>query len=608
MDLEKERENITDMMQSYELNAIRSDDEIESKRSEGKALVDEKINEFQEQYDEFERQIKDAKNRLERLKEQKNNDIDKYVSNYSNNYYNGEDSRIRNDLEVEYDKRISELEDYINYLSTRQKESRTTYGKDVYDLKQKNIEDIKQRQKYSNVDNRMNAYEKDIVRKNLTLARERLNTDLLDRQSRIAELRKEIEEISTIELENQLKKSQSIYDEIQLRIANGIPIVGNGHELKASFELSKRIQEAIDRTNKERNSKIEKLNTLTGELEQLNAVLHDYDDAINSMRYTEEEAASLLRSLAPFEQEELDRRINRRNQILNIEEPKTDDIINDQEIENSVELSDNSFVTPPQINDTIELDSFNIGDVSAPDMSTAKDNETNVDNLDSALSGMLTDILENVKSLKRIKINNNDDNLKLKVDNDTYEVQNEKGIKLPNGNYINAASLCTAIENYKAKLNTDTYQPKTYVVKGLSKAYTLTKENIKNLKNMVCMASKVSLMPNMNDTKNVIASESLLKAGTPKVNELIGKNISMPDEYIDEYVSFRDLMTLLNQTFTEKKETWIDKLRHTLTKENLKAKASELYSKMKVYIPNKEDLKNAFDLYEYADKENTKTK
>ena len=225
MDFENERENIANMMESYNVEANRRDNAIESKKAEGKALVDDKINEFQEQYDEFERQIKDAKNRLEKLKEQKENDIDRYVSSYSNNYYNGADSRIRNDLEKEYDKRIAELENYIDYLESRRRESRTTYGKDVYDLKQKNIEDIKAIEKYSNVDLRMRAYEKDIVRKNLTLAREKLNTELLDRQSKILELKKEIEEISTVELENQLNKAESIYDEIKLRIENGIPIV-----------------------------------------------------------------------------------------------------------------------------------------------------------------------------------------------------------------------------------------------------------------------------------------------------------------------------------------------------------------------------------------------
>ena len=619
MDFENERENIANMMESYNVEANRRDNAIESKKAEGKALVDDKINEFQEQYDEFERQIKDAKNRLEKLKEQKENDIDRYVSSYSNNYYNGEDSRIRNDLEKEYGKRIAELENYIDYLESRRRESRTTYGKDVYDLKQKNIEDIKAIEKhsnvYSNVDLRMRAYEKDIVRKNLTLAREKLNTELLDRQSKILELKKEIEEISTVELENQLNKAESIYDEIKLRIENGIPIVGNGHELKMSYELSKRLKEAIDRTNVQRDDKIEQLNSLMNEMNELTDVLNDYDAAIDSMKYTEEESASLLRSLAPWEQEELDRRINKSKEVLGEKTNELEEILNEDKIDpEELVFPEESTLEPPEIPNNLELDSFNIGNVHAPEVHSGDENlqqvsDIEVDNLNSALSGMLTDILENVKSLKRIKLTNNDDNISLEVNRELVaNVENQKGLKLPNGNYINAASLCSAIENYKNKIAEKAYQPKTYVVKGISKAYTLTKENIKELKNMVCMASKISLMPNMNNDKNVIASESMLKAGVPKVNQLLGQPISIPDEFADEYVSFRDLMTILNQTFAEKKGTWRDKLKKSLSKENIKNKVSEIYNKMKIYIPNKEDLKNAFDLYEYADNKDTKTK
>ena len=95
-----------------------------------------------------------------------------------------------------------------------------------------------------------------------------------------------------------------------------------------SYELSKRLKEAIDRTNVQRDDKIEQLNSLMNEMNELTDVLNDYDAAIDNMKYTEEESASLLRSLAPWEQEALDRRINKSKEVLGEKTNELEEILN----------------------------------------------------------------------------------------------------------------------------------------------------------------------------------------------------------------------------------------------------------------------------------------
>lgn len=474
------------------------------------------------------------------FKEKRDREINEYINqvlNSDSNFFSNYGSMVRRDLEREYDSKLESI--------------KKDFDSKEQDLVSR-IEQLNKAPNYHNVDLRELANLKGDLRIQLLAEQRRLNL----------ELRKEQINFDSVMLE--LSNFKYEYNE-QNQVVNGF-------EFRNLYEKSNSI---IDRQN------------------QLKSDLKTLEEYLNLTILTKEESASLMRSLAPWEQAEYDRRNKIKVNLDNIEVPvlKEEDILLlPAQIENEDMIDISSYSDESKrftLNDEdetedvldevnksdeqenvskTEIDLNDIEEINDPINSEYEEsnNEVFVNKQLDLFKMIFNEIVTEAKNLKAVKINQSKGKLgkngyyvSTKEGNKEYEVSGiiegrDENLELPCGEHFNSSDINEALDNFYAK-----NKGRSFSVIENSKVYKMSKLSLLKVKHHLKKCTIFKLMK-----ENKITKLDLFKSFGKSESEKIVKDIdieTLEEKNIPEgdYVSRNELITSFEKLFTKKRLVWL---------------------------------------------------
>lgn len=518
-------------------------------------------------------------NAIKDFKEKRDREINEYINqvlNSDSNFFYNYGSMVRRDLEREYDAKLesiknnfdkqeqdlqrqyeTELESLIKNFDSKEQElsSKVKELRSRHELEKVELEKIDQLSKtpnYHNVDLRELANLKGDLRKQLLAEQRRLNLEL--------------------------RKEQLNFDSVMLELSNFKYEYNEQNQVVNGFEFRNLYEKS--------NSSIDRQNQLKSDLKTL-------EEYLNMTVLTNEESASLMRSLAPWEQAEYDRRNRIKVNLDKIEVPvlKEEDILllpAQIENEDMIDISSYSDVSKrftlndedetedvlDEVNKSDEQENVSKTEIDLNDIEEINDpinseyeesnNEVFVNKQLDLFKMIFNEIVAETKNLKAVKINPSKGNLgqngyyiSAKEGNDEYEVigtieNDDENTKMPCGENLNLSDIKEAIDNLYTK-----NKGRSFVVLENNKTYKMSKLGVLKLKRSLkkCITlklvkenkiSKLDLFRNFGKSK----SDNIIKE--IEMSSLLENN--MPEGY---YVSRNELITSLGKLFKRNRLVWL---------------------------------------------------
>lgn len=199
-----------------------------------------------------------------------------------------------------------------------------------------------------------------------------------------------------------------------------------------------------------------------------------------------------------------------------------------------------------------------------------------VENSNDLINQVYNDIITGVDGIQTIKLSPRKDTTKKTISivrdgkvipQDVIDLKlGEEEIILPNGEYVNRKDFNKALQNYYKK-----NKGKTYYVKETEEKLSLSKKALRKLKRTFKFCSIIELLRNKKitetDVRRVIGKENAYKYGTPSMYAELSSNLQLDEEdYVDngEYVSVSDIKENLDKLFTEKRTSWLKRVKDNL--------------------------------------------
>lgn len=399
------------------------------------------------------------------------------------------------------------------------------------------------------------------------MIRKDLEKAYLDREQKLKERLEIIDKLEKEEMETfdkfynvSLREMVDIKDEIRKKL----------YSLKKELELSTtEIQLHLDETNLklaryetiyDSNRKVvngEGRRILFDEVNALIEAKYDLEKKLNKVyeylkltELTKEEAAAVMRSMTPWEKEEYDRR---RPILVPVLEEETQEEIIEEPAEEENNKKDVEVVTSP----TITEDGVYVSD-----------------NVEALIKDIFSEVIESSKKLNSIKLDGNGMYISTKSsgEEDYSEkdvLENEEGIELPNGIYLNKRDLKQALNNYYKEI-----KGRKYAVKVLRGTFEITKESVKKVKKMLKECSTIKLLRE----KKIGAFDLRRVYGKDETDKFV--EIGKIDSNIPtgEYIKVNDLAYALKDLFTLKTPTWKEKFIERLTKRKEEVEEEQIYT------------------------------
>ena len=199
-----------------------------------------------------------------------------------------------------------------------------------------------------------------------------------------------------------------------------------------------------------------------------------------------------------------------------------------------------------------------------------------VDNSNALINQVYEDIMSGVDEIQTIKLSPRKDatkrTLSTVIDGEVLPQEvidlkvGEEEIVLPNGEYVNRKDFNKALQDYYKK-----NKGKTYYVKETDEKLSLSRKALRKLKRTLKLCSIIELLRNKKitetDVRRVIGKENANKNGTPSMYAELSSNLRLGEyDYVGngEYVSVSDVKENLEQLFSEKKTSWLKRMKENL--------------------------------------------
>jgi len=441
--------------------------------------------------------------RLERLRANKDREIEEYVSSQPS-FYAGYAATVRKDLEQAYkaqedeliaeiksfdattEKQISNLENSINSQPNR------NYFVDMTDAKDLLNNLSADNQKLKEINSRPN-YKR-------VYLREMIDVKNSLRKPLIAEQK---------EISYALQKEKINFDSIMLELSNFKYQYNDQHQVTNGLEWKELY---------------EKSNQISSKINELRNSLKVVEEYLNLTELTKDEIAAAMSSLAPWEKAEYDRR----NSITD-----SHDIENDEELpplqmpnqsEDQTENTDDKGAPSDSGENSLDdfIDSYQ--PILSPAISSYEKRNKTIVELDTMeefcilIYDEILSVIENMRSVKLDRSSNGDDKNRFgyKENKDGeyhYDeniiLNNKNEFELPNGEYINNDDLEEALNTYYRSSKGN----KTYIVKSVNRKFAFSgkEKELNNLKSMLKQCSTLKLLKdkkiNDSDIKRVYGKE-----------------------------------------------------------------------------------------------------
>ena len=436
--------------------------------------------------------------RLERLRNNKEKEINIYIENAileNPNFYNGYGTMIRKDLEQEYAVKEKELE-----------------------LQLKNID------KYYRVDVRELVETKWNLRKQLLNFKNRLELELRETQL----------EFDNVNLKFGRFKHE--YDE------NHIPT--NGEEYKKLFNRSHELVEIKYNLQKKLNEVQECFNRIELTQEEINII---------SMTMTPWEQEEYDRrkgaNVSTINHEE----INLENSPA-VEEIKTvEETTSIQPTVEDVTVVPEEKEEEPVAEEVVETEETLFEEKNElQDLKVEyNDDEIIADSFKTLLETVYVDIIDSTKKMRVIKKDDNNTKFVTMSNNEANVNPNSEIAQLPNGTYLNKQDLSNALDNYRKEIKGTTFK-----VKGIDKTLEITKKTVKKVKKMLndCTIHKLMSEKKLGffDIKRVYGKEKA---------EEYSKQSEIQNEFAGNYIELNEFGNTLKNLFVEKSPSWFKRFK-----------------------------------------------
>lgn len=444
--------------------------------------------------------------RLDRLKMNKEQEIEEYVKNAVSDrpdFYSGYGAMIRKDLEQSYLNREQELINQINSINN-----------ELQEIEKFNQEKIAMVQKFHNVDVRELSEVKNSLRLPLNQAKK--------------------------ELEFKLEETKLSFDNIMLKLSRFEYVYDENHKVVNGDEYRKLFDES--------NHLIEVKYSIQNQLNKINEYL-------SLTELTQEEIAVSMMSMTPWERDEYDRRkssitIDPLVQQNDIEPDLTEepfDFASDEKDSETIstEVEDNEEID--YVPEEVQVDKFDF-DVDNLDF----DDVLNYNDVYSGFIEMVyEDIMKLTKNQRVVKLPNEDFTPDSELMNDEYE--EDTATILPNGVHLYKRDLYKALNNYVKKNKGQTFE-----VNGIE--LVIDKKAVRDLKKDLRECCAVKLLRDKKlgffDIKRVYGKD---KAN--KYKSLGEMHTKLPS---GKYIDLDKFGVNLKELFVEKSPSWLEKLREKI--------------------------------------------
>lgn len=480
--------------------------------------IEEKYNQenrvYKEENEAYEAEMRVIKLRLERLRGNKEQEIEEYVKNAVSDrpdFYAGYGAMVRKDLEQSYLTREKELENQIMELNAK---INNNYLR-IAENNKKMLDEKAEINKFHKVDLKQLADIKDGLRSKLLSAKKDLEINLA--QTKL--------DLDTINLK--MATFKYIYDDNHNAI--------NGGELKKLFDQS--------------NSLIETKYNLEKQLKQLSEYL-------KLSELTNEESSVLLSGLNPVEKIEYERR---KLGAYVVEQP----VIDEQPIIEETPVVEEL----PASEDIEELEEPEL--VEEPEQKL-EDNQIVFENATEFIGTIYEDVLNCAKKLRSVEL----DGSYLKAQNPSdgeYQVIGDMHeIGFPNGIYLNRKDIDKALANY-VKEN----KGRTFKIKGIEKTFEVNNKTLKEVKKQLRECSTIKLVRERKigtfDLRRIFGKKRAEEYY--KLAQVQPEEIKMPS---GAYVNLEEFTKNLKHLFAEKSPTWFEKLTSKFKKNESLAEEAQL--------------------------------
>lgn len=470
------------------------------------------INQIPTQYDDLTQQRVFLELRLEKLRDNKEAEIEEYVKNsVSNNpdFYVGYGAMIRKDLEQAYFDKEQELETQIKNINSELEK----VVNDINVQNERKINEAKEAKKFHNVDIKELIEIKSSLRKKLFKAKR--------------------------ELEFNFEETKLNFDNVMLKLSRHELV---GEEYRRLFDQS--------------NNLIEVKYNLEKQLKLVNEYL-------SMTELTQEEIKVSMMPLTSWEMDEYNRR---RASISTLEEtikPEVEEITELQvespqtfepeigEVKSSIEelVTDekNTSETEKELYDfepVIEDSLFNdeIEEQEEYNYEKPEGYEGYVPYLDF-IDNVYKDVLASANNLRSIEIKDG----VISTESMEMELSEETVASLPNGVYLSKKDIYSALDNYGKK-----NKGRTFTIDGIDKSFEVNTKTIRDVKKSLREYSiKKLLVDNklgFGDIKRIYGKDQA-EQYRPSIKELKRA-----------YISLDEFAASLKKLFSEKSPSWLEKL------------------------------------------------
>ena len=502
------KQQIEDYVIKRETDKANSKDKADTLRSDRlqrKRALEKELQDLRDRKDKY----------IENLENKRDVEIEEYMNNYSKDNFIYAQA-IKRELQMEYNNKIEKFKEDLNkreislirqirLLRSREKEEKE---------ERLNLDYLKKKSDRKNVDLRELFEVKSELRKNLFAYKRELQLELEQEQINFNEA--------------MLNLSRFKYE----KDAQGRVI--NGEEWRNLYQEGDKISDKINR---------------------LRNTLKKVDESIALVQPTIEESNAIMKSMAPWEKEEYNRRKNAPIQL-----------------EDDGEELDNNIVYNEDVVDVLE-------DVKTPEY-VNEDSKIQVSSKNDLLQLIYNEIIKEVKDLRTVRLNpskgalkdseyyistkeglNNDFNL-----SDTpLSLEDNKTLKLPNGDYINQNDFNAALKLYYDKNKGKIYQIK-------DKKYKINSSTIRKLKSKLKKCCALKLVRDnkisQTDIKRVYGKETTENLFRDSTLAILS-NVNMPD---GDYINKFELITKLETLFSTKKLEWLKNI-----SQNIKEKIDSVH-------------------------------
>lgn len=538
-----------------ELNNIKSEQnkKVENFKKEISAELEEKQQEILAKLEEKQQEIGMLRNRLERLKDNKEAELNSFFAEYNPDLFANYGGTVRKDLEDAYLKNEQTLNEQITQKEQELIELKK--GQELKELKKARTNDLKEFIKARELELQITIEERkfeieDII-SNKTHEKENLNLDSnvilgdLERFHRV-----DVRELIDIKMEAN-KKLLALKNMLELELRE--------RQLKAdsaSLELAKYNKNA-NKTTEEWKMLFEKSSELLDKVHEIRLSIREVEKYIELVQVTNDEWKIAAIAMNQLEKDEMDRRKGIEREVPSVEfEYNNMETIEREEESKEFDYSELADSEQEKVNEAASEFEYNNMEEKAEEESKEFDySELEVPENDPA-NVEFDKVEESTPIAEKKEALNSATDLITTIYRDIVTsvkevntLEYEGKIPLPNGKYLNNEDIMKATNNYFSRM-----KGRTLKVEATNKEFVVNKSVVRRIKK----ALKHSAI-------SILIGEG--KIGEPDLKRVYGlsgidtydlgrKRTDLPSGY---YTHVDFYLDLLKQVFVEKKETWLDR-------------------------------------------------